>query len=46
LGESVNLIVVTAGQREQLGNEFFEPWSSLGKTNRTAGEKVGLGNQS
>jgi hypothetical protein len=44
LGESVNLIIVTAREGEQLSDEFFEPWSALGKTHRSSCEQIGLGN--
>ena len=46
LGKSVNLIVVTTRKSEQLGDEFFQPSGSVGKTNRSAGEQIGLGDQS
>jgi hypothetical protein len=32
LGEGVDLIVVATRKSEQLSDEFFEPWSALGKT--------------
>ena len=31
-GKRVNLIVMATRKREQLSDEFFEPWSALGKT--------------
>jgi len=46
LGESIDLIVVTTGKREQLSDEFFQPSSAPGKTDRSSGEQIGLGNQS
>ena len=46
LGESVNLIVVATGECEQLSDEFFQPSSAPGKTDRSSGEQIGLGNQS
>src|SRR3984893_10149702 len=46
LGESIDLIVVATGKREQLSDEFFQPSGALGKTDRSSGEQIGLGNQS
>src|SRR6202040_1733792 len=46
LGESIDLIVVTTGKREQLSDKFFQPSGALGKTDRSSGEQIGLGNQS
>src|SRR3984893_4358917 len=46
LGESVDLIVVATGKREQLSDEFFQPSGAPGKTDRSSGEQIGLGNQS
>jgi hypothetical protein len=46
LGESIDLIVVATGKREQLSDEFFQPSGAPGKTDRSSGEQIGLGNQS
>ena len=46
MGKSVNLIVVATGKSEQLSDELFQPCGALGKTNRSSGEQIGLGNQS
>jgi len=46
LGESIDLIVVATGKREQLSDEFFQPSGTPGKTDRSSGEQIGLGNQS
>jgi hypothetical protein len=37
LGESINLIVVATGKREQLSDEFFQPSGAPGKTDRSSG---------
>ena len=46
LSESIDLIVVATGKREQLSDEFFQPSGAPGKTDRSSGEQIGLGNQS
>jgi hypothetical protein len=46
LGESIDLIVVATGKREQLSDEFFQPSGAPGKTDRSSGEQIGLSNQS
>ena len=46
MGESIDLIVVATGKREQLSDEFFQPSGAPGKTDRSSGEQIGLGNQS
>src|SRR3984893_5433117 len=46
LGEGIDLIVVATGKREQLTDEFFQPSGALGKTDRSSGKQIGLGNQS
>src|ERR1039458_5657707 len=42
LCQRVDLIVMAAGKRQQLGNKRFEPWSVLRQQNRTALEQVDL----
>ena len=37
LGESIDLIVVATGKREQLSDEFFQPSGAPGKTDRSSG---------
>jgi hypothetical protein len=37
---------VATGKREQLSDEFFQPSGAPGKTDRSSGEQIGLGNQS
>jgi len=37
LGESINLIVVATGKREQLSDEFFQPSGAPRKTDRSSG---------
>ena len=39
LGESIDLIVVATGKREQLSDEFFQPSGAAGKTDRSSGEQ-------
>jgi hypothetical protein len=46
LGERIDLIVVATGKREQLSDKFFQPSGAPGKTDRSSGEQIGLGNQS
>src|ERR1700730_11872247 len=46
LGEGIDLIVVATGKREQLTDEFFQPSGAPGKTDRSSGKQIGLGNQS
>jgi hypothetical protein len=46
LGESIDLIVVATGKREQLSDELFQPSGAPGKTDRSSGKQIGLGNQS
>ena len=41
LGESIDLIVVATGKREQLSDEFFQPPCAPGKTDRSSGEQIG-----
>src|SRR5205807_2616186 len=45
LGEGVNLIVVATGKSEQLSDEVFQPSGTPGKTDRSSGKEIGLGNQ-
>src|SRR5258708_1227603 len=45
LRERVNLIVMAAGKRQQLGNKRVEPGSVLWQQNRTALKQVDLGNE-
>jgi hypothetical protein len=44
LGERIDLIVVATRKREQLSDEFFQPSGTPGKTDRSSGEQIGLGN--
>jgi hypothetical protein len=44
LGERIDLIVVATRKREQLSDEFFQPSGAPGKTDRSSGEQIGLGN--
>jgi hypothetical protein len=37
---------VATGKREQLSDELFQPSGAPGKTDRSSGEQIGLGNQS
>jgi len=37
LGESIDLIVVATGKREQLSDKFFQPSGAPGKTDRSSG---------
>lgn len=45
LRERIDLIVMAAGKRQQLGTELLEPGSVLGQQHRTAHEEVDLRNQ-
>jgi hypothetical protein len=36
---------MAAGERKQLGNKSFKPWSVLGQQHRTALEQVNLRNE-
>jgi hypothetical protein len=45
LSESIDLIVVATRKREQLSDKFFQPSGAPGKTDRSSGEQIGLGNQ-
>src|ERR1700674_1909918 len=45
LGQGIDLVVVTPRESEKFGCEIFQPRCALGKSARTTGEQIGLGNQ-